>query len=76
MSAGSKFVTAHWVKSSYSDASGGQCVEFSRGFAPALAGGIVPVRDSKAPEGAPLVFPAEVFASFVGAVQAGTFGSR
>ncbi|MFI6703775.1 DUF397 domain-containing protein [Streptomyces sp. NPDC050509] len=75
MSAGLKLVTAEWIRSSYSDANGGQCVEFSRSFAPAPVGGIVPVRDSKAPEGAPLVFPVGAFASFVAAVQAGTFGS-
>ncbi|MFC9428417.1 DUF397 domain-containing protein [Streptomyces sp. NPDC056987] len=61
--------SVEWIKSSYSDASGGQCVEVAHGLP-----GIVPVRDSKAPEGAPLVFPVGVFASFVAAVQADTFG--
>ncbi|MFE3829664.1 DUF397 domain-containing protein [Streptomyces sp. NPDC059092] len=74
MSAGSKFSAAEWIKSSYSDGSGGQRVEFSRSFAPDPAGGIVPVRDSKAPEAHPLVLPVGVFASFMAAVQAGGFG--
>ncbi|MFE2942122.1 DUF397 domain-containing protein [Streptomyces sp. NPDC059255] len=69
MSAGSKLVTAHWVKSSYSDANGGQCVEVAHGMT-----GIIPVRDSKAPEGISLVFPVGVFAAFVAHVQAGGFG--
>ncbi|MFD8382214.1 DUF397 domain-containing protein [Streptomyces sp. NPDC059679] len=34
----------------------GQCVEFSRSFAPV---GVVPVRDSKVPNGPALVFPAD-----------------
>ncbi|MFE2294267.1 DUF397 domain-containing protein [Streptomyces sp. NPDC059452] len=41
--------THEWVKSTYSGGDGGQCLE----WAPAAAAvtGIVPVRDSKAPEG-------------------------
>ncbi|MEV7870356.1 DUF397 domain-containing protein [Streptomyces sp. NPDC088124] len=70
MSAGSKLATAQWVKSSYSDANGGQCVEVAEGFP-----GVVPVRDSKVPEGTPLVFPAGVFAAFVAAVQDRTLPS-
>ncbi|GAA2157979.1 helix-turn-helix transcriptional regulator [Kitasatospora kazusensis] len=60
---------APWFKSSYS-ANGGQCIEVADGFA-----GIVPVRDSKDPEGPALVFPADAFASFVAAVKAGDFGA-
>ncbi|WP_406094966.1 DUF397 domain-containing protein [Kitasatospora purpeofusca] len=58
-----------WRKSSYSD-NGGQCVE----VAPDIPG-LVPVRDSKDPEGPALVFPATAWSAFVAAVQAGEFGT-
>ncbi|MBZ2409197.1 DUF397 domain-containing protein [Streptomyces sp. L06] len=38
-----------WVKSTYSNGSGGDCVEWAPSVA--LATGTVPVRDSKAPRG-------------------------
>lgn len=83
--------SAQWVKSSYSDGSGGECVEFTRDFAwvkssysegnggaciefsPALAEahGLVPVRDSKAPDGPALIFSAVGWSSFVTAVKNG-----
>ncbi|MFJ9691571.1 DUF397 domain-containing protein [Kitasatospora sp. NPDC101183] len=59
---------ATWYKSSHSTQAG-QCVEVS-GSLP----GVVPVRDSKDPEGPALVFPASSWQSFVGAVQDGEFG--
>ncbi|AXI78169.1 DUF397 domain-containing protein [Peterkaempfera bronchialis] len=59
---------ATWVKSSYSDSDGGNCVEVAPGFT-----GIVPVRDSKDPHGPALVFSPEAFADFVSAVAAGEF---
>ncbi|MFD5467847.1 DUF397 domain-containing protein [Kitasatospora sp. NPDC127059] len=37
--------------------------------------GLVPVRDSKDPQGPALVFPAEAWQSFLGAVRGGQFGS-
>jgi hypothetical protein len=61
-----------WFKSSYSD-NGGQCVEVAANLA--AAAGIVPVRDSKDPEGPVLTFPAEVFTAFVAGVKAGDFGA-
>ncbi|MFI8460495.1 DUF397 domain-containing protein [Kitasatospora sp. NPDC085464] len=60
---------ASWVKSSYSN-NGGDCVEVAADFP-----GLVPVRDSKDPQGPALVFPAEAWASFVAAVRGGEFGS-
>ncbi|MCL6301084.1 DUF397 domain-containing protein [Streptomyces kronopolitis] len=62
-----------WVKSSYSDANGGECLEFS----PALTEihGVVPVRDSKDPDGPALVFPAGGWTSFVSAVKNGEFAA-
>ncbi|GAU66838.1 hypothetical protein SSP35_03_04860 [Streptomyces sp. NBRC 110611] len=62
--------TAEWIKSSYSSSNGGQCVEFSRSFAPA---GVVPVRDSKDPHGAALVVPTDRWSSFVEAIKGGAF---
>ncbi|WP_455360683.1 DUF397 domain-containing protein [Streptomyces sp. SYSU K21746] len=58
--------TAHWYKSSYSDASGGNCVEVA-GNLPH----VVPVRDSKAQLGPALVFRAGAWSSFVSAVKNG-----
>ncbi|MFI1621230.1 DUF397 domain-containing protein [Streptomyces lydicus] len=61
------FLTAAaWRKSSYSNQDGGECIEIADGL-PAL----VPVRDSKAPHGPALVFPAVAWASFVTAVKGG-----
>ncbi len=58
---------AEWVKSSYSNTGGGDCVE----WAPTVSAisGVVPVRDSKAPIGPALVFPAETWSSFISAVK-------
>ncbi|MEV5504861.1 DUF397 domain-containing protein [Streptomyces orinoci] len=55
------------MKSSYSDGNGGTCVE----WAPTFASGIVPVRDSKAPHGPFLAFPASSWSTFVNGVQNG-----
>ncbi|MGH3313531.1 MAG: DUF397 domain-containing protein [Streptomyces sp.] len=61
---------AAWRKSSYSNGEGGACVEVADGFA-----GVMPVRDSKAPEGPALVFPADRWTAFVSAVKDGAFRS-
>ncbi|WP_405750757.1 DUF397 domain-containing protein [Streptomyces sp. NBC_00012] len=52
--------TATWRKSTYSDGSGGDCLEVADGHP-----GIVPVRDSKVAEGPTLVFRAAAWTSFV-----------
>ncbi|WP_336048966.1 DUF397 domain-containing protein [Streptomyces sp. CA2R101] len=62
---------ATWVKSSYSEGNGGACVEFSRALTEAH--GLVPVRDSKNPDGPALVFPAGGWSSFITAVKGGEF---
>ncbi|MFE4977987.1 DUF397 domain-containing protein [Kitasatospora sp. NPDC056651] len=59
---------ASWSKSSYSG-NGGQCVEVASGFP-----GLMPVRDSKDPDGPALIFRGEAWASFVAAVRGGEFG--
>ncbi|MCW5251587.1 DUF397 domain-containing protein [Streptomyces sp. SHP 1-2] len=64
----SKASTLHrvaWRKSSHSNPDGGDCVEVAGGFP-----GLVPVRDSKAPEGAVVVFPAAAWVPFVAALKA------
>ncbi|MFJ5881975.1 DUF397 domain-containing protein [Kitasatospora cineracea] len=63
--------TARWSKSSYSG-SGGQCVEPAMNLV--QMHGVVPVRDSKDPQGPVLVFPAGAFAAFVAEVKSGGFG--
>lgn len=52
--------TAHWRKSSYSNGDGGDCVEVAPGLPR-----IVPVRDSKTPEGPVLLFSAATWSAFV-----------
>lgn len=59
---------ASWFKSSHSN-NGGTCVEIAPNFP-----GIVPVRDSKDPEGPALVFSADAWQAFASAVTAGEFG--
>ena len=60
-----------WRKSTYSGSENGDCVEVSDAFP-----GVVPVRDSKDPQGPALVFPADVWSSFVSAVKAEEFRAR
>ncbi|GAA2250237.1 MULTISPECIES: DUF397 domain-containing protein [Kitasatospora] len=62
--------SATWEKSSYSGSNGGQCVEFSRALA---TSGLVPVRDSKNPDGPVLVFPTDAWSAFVAGIKAGDF---
>ncbi|KRV47168.1 hypothetical protein AQ490_08515 [Wenjunlia vitaminophila] len=57
-----------WRRSSYSNKEGGNCVEVADGLH-----GVVPVRDSKDPQGPALVFSARGWASFVAAVRLGEF---
>ncbi|MFD5464633.1 DUF397 domain-containing protein [Kitasatospora sp. NPDC127059] len=59
---------ASWFKSSYSG-NGGSCVEVSPDIV-----GVVPVRDSKDPEGPVLVFRGAAWASFIAATVSGEFG--
>ncbi|MFD9858344.1 DUF397 domain-containing protein [Streptomyces alboflavus] len=57
-----------WFTSSYSG-NGGQCIELAVNLV--AARGIVPVRDSKHPDGPVLAVPASAFADFVGGVKDG-----
>ncbi|KOV67945.1 DUF397 domain-containing protein [Streptomyces sp. MMG1121] len=58
--------SARWHKSSYSDGNGGNCVEVADGVP-----GVVPVRDSKVPDGAVLLIGPDSWTAFVGQVAAG-----
>ncbi|MEV6047266.1 DUF397 domain-containing protein [Streptomyces xanthochromogenes] len=51
-------------RSTYSNASGGDCVEVADNLP-----GVVPVRDSKAPNGPALIIPAGAWVPFVQAVK-------
>jgi hypothetical protein len=64
-----ELATAAWFKSSFSDDRGRECVEGAR-----LPDGVMAVRDSKDPHGPALIFRAEAWAAFVGAVSAGELG--
>ncbi|WP_236241622.1 DUF397 domain-containing protein [Streptomyces sp. CC228A] len=57
---------AHWRKSSHSNGSGGNCLEVADHLA-----GVVPVRDSKVPDGPVVTVSARAWAPFVAAVRAG-----
>ncbi|MEV8328627.1 DUF397 domain-containing protein [Kitasatospora sp. NPDC056731] len=61
---------ARWRKSTYSGG-GGECIEVADDFP-----GIVPVRDSKDPNGHTLAFPADAWQAFVTAVGAGEFDAN
>ncbi|MFE9429240.1 DUF397 domain-containing protein [Kitasatospora sp. NPDC006697] len=61
-------MTPDWFKSSYSD-NGGACIEVA-----ANVPTVVPVRDSKDPEGPSLTFSAEGFTAFIAGVKGGVFG--
>jgi len=62
-------VAVVWRRSSYSNASGGNCVEV------ADAGtAVVAVRDSKDPDGPKLAFPAGQWRAFTRQIKAGEFG--
>lgn len=56
---------ARWRKSTYSNGEGGDCVEVADGVP-----GIVPVRDSKDPEGPALLINAPAWQAFVTGVCA------
>ncbi|MFJ8433978.1 DUF397 domain-containing protein [Kitasatospora sp. NPDC094019] len=60
-----------WFKSTYSS-NGGNCVEVAANLA--TSAGIVPIRDSKDPEGPSLTFSAAEFSAFLNAVRNGEFG--
>ncbi|MCP3816884.1 DUF397 domain-containing protein [Streptomyces sp. A3M-1-3] len=57
---------ADWRKSSYSNTQGGECVEVADGFP-----GVMPVRDSKNPEGPALMFPTDAWGTFINKLKAG-----
>ncbi|GAA3176699.1 MULTISPECIES: DUF397 domain-containing protein [Streptomyces] len=59
-----------WFKSSYSS-NGGQCIEIAANLV--ASRGVVPVRDSKDPQGPALSVDATAFASFVAGVKADAF---
>lgn len=54
---------AIWRKSSYSDGSGGNCLEVADGHPD-----LVPVRDSKVPDGPHLTFGGDAWSTFVAAL--------
>ncbi|KIZ17931.1 DUF397 domain-containing protein [Streptomyces natalensis] len=64
-----KTQSPRWFKSSYSG-NGGQCIEVASNIP-----GVVPVRDSKDPNGPALTFEPSAWSSFVSAAKAGEFGA-
>ncbi|MCX4823974.1 DUF397 domain-containing protein [Streptomyces sp. NBC_01142] len=59
-SGGDCLEVATWRKSTHSDGSGGDCLEVADGHP-----GVVPVRDSKNPDGPALVFRTASWSTFV-----------
>ncbi|MEV0037316.1 DUF397 domain-containing protein [Streptomyces sp. NPDC050804] len=64
-------VLTGWRKSSYSGPDNGDCVEVADGVP-----GIVPVRDSKNPDGPALAVPAPAWSSFIGALTEGALNTK
>lgn len=60
-----------WIKSSYSNPSGGDCVEVA-----VTVPGFVPVRDSKRPSGAVVPFPTATWTAFLDQVKQRGFTVR
>jgi hypothetical protein len=58
---------ATWRKSTYSGGQGGNCVEVADGLP------VIPVRDSKDPEGPALTFNPAAWTAFITAVKADSF---
>ncbi|UFQ16492.1 MULTISPECIES: DUF397 domain-containing protein [Streptomyces] len=56
---------ARWRKSTHSDASGGNCLEVADGHPT-----VIPVRDSKNPQGPKLVFHTASWSAFIDEVKA------
>ncbi|PTH88325.1 DUF397 domain-containing protein [Streptomyces sp. A244] len=52
-----------WIRSTYSDANGGNCIEIAPGFPET-----VPVRDSKNPDGPVLVVGRSAWSAFTAAL--------
>ncbi|MGB8942206.1 MAG: DUF397 domain-containing protein [Streptomyces sp.] len=61
MNATPNLSAAEWRKSSYSNGGDGNCVEVADGLP-----GVIPVRDSKAPDGPALVLSDTAWSAFVG----------
>ncbi|WUO31572.1 DUF397 domain-containing protein [Streptomyces sp. NBC_00286] len=59
---------ATWVKSSYSGDNGGDCIEVAPDFPT-----VVPVRDSKTPDGPVLLINRSAWSSFISAVREPNF---
>ncbi|MFD8286117.1 DUF397 domain-containing protein [Streptomyces solisilvae] len=57
---------ATWRKSSYSNNNGGNCVEVADNLPE-----VVPVRDSKYPDGPALIFAAGAWATFIASLKMG-----
>ncbi|MEU6678091.1 DUF397 domain-containing protein [Streptomyces sp. NPDC046853] len=60
--------TTAWRKSTYSGGEGGNCLEVALAYGQSE---IVPVRDSKDPDGPNLVFQATAWSAFVAGLRAG-----
>ncbi|MFJ4772515.1 DUF397 domain-containing protein [Streptomyces sp. SID4919] len=59
--------TIHWIKSSYSDGDGANCVEWAP--SDTVFDGVVPVRDSKSPESPGLLFQDAAWRCFIVGVK-------
>ncbi|WP_052869598.1 DUF397 domain-containing protein [Streptomyces niger] len=57
--------TAQWRKSSYSSGASDNCIEVADNLGP-----VVPVRDSKNPDGPAVIFSADAWAAFLATLKA------
>jgi hypothetical protein len=60
---------AAWRKSTYSGGSGGECVEVADGLP------VIPVRDSKDPDGPALTFSPAAWTAFITDLKAGRYST-
>lgn len=63
-----------WIKSSYSSGQGGNCVEWTPRSV--IAHGVVPIRDSKNPQGPTLTLPPRAWTSFIAALVEDRISTR
>ncbi|MFE1088744.1 DUF397 domain-containing protein [Streptomyces albidoflavus] len=65
---GVSMIDPEWIKSTYSNGSGGDCLEWARGHA--VATGLVPVRDSKDTSLPGFTVSGSAWSTFVGSLKA------
>ncbi|MEU5422523.1 DUF397 domain-containing protein [Streptomyces sp. NPDC001407] len=74
MSSALDLSSMEWTKSSYSSGEGGMCVDWAPKSV--AAHGVVPIRDSKDPQGPILTLPPRAWTSFIAALVEDRISNR